>query len=181
MGTECSKRVDKRMRLLETYTGIRCLWDTDRGCLDYWRLDRSLSLVERLQRGGEVRLWHIQAAYPTTRMGTKDTGRSWPESSISLCPGEVQERAEWRHRIVETNNVRSGNLEQDDGGTGQNMGTLLKAIRRDFDEPIDEWAYWATKLMDWKPDATFLDLFRLMFFIKHGRLHPVLEKGHETT
>ena len=61
------------------------------------------------------------------------------------------------------------------------MGTLLEAIRRDFDEPIDEWTYWATKLIDWKPDATFLDLFRLMFFIKHGRLHPVLEKGYETT
>jgi len=179
MGTECSKRVDKRMWLLETYTWIGCLWDTDRGCLHYWRFDRSLSLVERLQRGSEVWLWHIETAYPTTRVGTKDTGRGWPKSSVPLCPGEVQECTEWRHCIVETNNVRSGNLEQDDGGTRKDMGTLLKAIRRDFDKPIDEWTYWANKLVDWKPDATLLDLFRLMFFSKHGRLHPVLEKGYE--
>jgi hypothetical protein len=55
------------------------------------------------------------------------------------------------------------------------MGTLFDFIRTDFGRPIDEWTFWAYKLIDWKPDATFHDLFRLMFFIKHRRLHPELE------
>lgn len=58
------------------------------------------------------------------------------------------------------------------------MGTLFDAIRDDFNTPIEEWTFWAFKLMEWKPDATFFDLFRLMFFIKNKKLHPVLERWH---
>lgn len=61
------------------------------------------------------------------------------------------------------------------------MDTLLGAIRKDFGEPIEEWVYWARQLMDWDSDATFLDLFHLMFYIKHQRFHPILEKEYELT
>ncbi len=57
------------------------------------------------------------------------------------------------------------------------MGALPYDIRTDFEHPLDEWVYWARELMDYKPDATFWDLFRLMYYIKVGTLIPEEEKN----
>lgn len=59
------------------------------------------------------------------------------------------------------------------------MGTLPEGIRTDFNEPLDEWVYWARELMAYQPEATFWDLLCLMFYIKTGRMFSdkVLEDG----
>lgn len=55
------------------------------------------------------------------------------------------------------------------------MDTLSDNIRPD---PLDEWVYWAHELVEYKPEATFWDLLRLMYYIKTGIL---LEDKDENT